>query len=176
MSSTIPRSALNTIGSGAVFSADRRYRWQLTRIRSLERFIRVWILLNPSTADETKDDPTVFRCIQRDIGDGFDGTVVLNIFAWRSTDPMELYKVADPIGYANNEYIRAVSKHPRVGQVVCGWGNHGYHMDRGSKVLTMLRAEGVLPHVLKVTKLKQPWHPLYLPYSLQPMVLPCTTT
>lgn len=163
---------LSTIGSSAVFSTDRRYRWQLTRIRSLVRLVRAWILLNPSTADETTDDPTVFRCQQRDISDGFDGTVILNIFAFRSTDPRQLYELEDPVGYANDTYIRRVAQHPRVAEIVCGWGNHGQLRSRGPTVLTLLRGERPLDiRCLGLTKSNHPKHPLYLPYSLQPMPL-----
>lgn len=164
--------ALSVIGGNAVFSSDRRYRWQLTRIWSLERMVRAWVLLNPSKANETENDPTVARCIQRDIGDGFGGTLVLNIFALCSTRPSELYKDIRPIGYANDRFIIDGAEHPRVGEIVCGWGNHGQLLSRGPSVLTMLRVSAVGKlRCLGLTQMNHPKHPLYQPYAHKPMPL-----
>ena len=165
--------------SGAVFSPDRRYRYLLWR-----RWSEAWaggadgadmapwalfILLNPSTADEVRNDPTVERCQRRAVRAGYGGMVVLNIFALRSTDPAALYKEEDPVGHRNDRYIRFAAR--RIPDVVCGWGIHGAHLDRGKEVLALLAESGARPQAFGVTKEGQPKHPLYLPYSLAPAPL-----
>lgn len=155
--------------STATFSDDRLYRWDLTRIQT-QGPVRAWILLNPSTADEHTNDPTVFRCMQRDIGEGFAGTIVLNIFALRSTDPQALYTAKDPIGLLNDSVIRYWACHPAVKQIACGWGNHGLHLERGQRVLEiLLRCKAARKmRAIALTKFDQPVHPLYQAYANVP--------
>ena len=152
--------------TGAEFSADRKYRYRLYRIWNDALKPAVFIMLNPSTADEIQNDPTVERCQQRSIQMGYGGVIVVNIFAWRSTDPEALYDLPDPIGLENNRHIlRAASE---AGIVVCGWGKHGNLHNRGLDVLHMLRKHGAKPHAIKVNKDGSPAHPLYLSYKLLP--------
>lgn len=150
----------------AWFSEDRRYRYSLEI--TWEQGPRVafvnFIMLNPSTADEMTNDPTVARCAYRARAEGYGGLVVTNLFALRSTDPKALYGAADPIGPENDEILRRVAT-GCLG-VICGWGAHGKHLGRGPAVSAMLRADGVRLHVLRLNADGQPAHPLYLPYSL----------
>ncbi len=164
--------------SGAVFSPDRRYRYLLWRRWSDDppgargagqAPWALFVLLNPSTADETVNDPTVERCQRRAMKAGYGGMVVLNIFALRSTDPSALYEEGDPVGRRNDRYIRFAVH--RIPDVVCGWGTHGAHLDRGRKVLDLLTTIGVRPQAFGLTQQGQPKHPLYLPYSLAPTPL-----
>jgi hypothetical protein len=153
----------------ATFSPCRTWRYRLER-RWTDGEAVGFILLNPSTADESKDDPTIRRCIGYAKAWGFGGLVLGNIFALRSTDPAKLYTVDDPIGPANNKWLRKI-----VGgceTVVCGWGVHGECGFRGQEVLGLIRSMGRAPKALRVTKSGQPGHPLYLPSSLVPQELP----
>jgi hypothetical protein len=150
-------------GSGASFSDDRRYRYLLWR--SGRRPV-TWVLLNPSTADETTDDPTIRRCRGYARDWGYDGVIIANAFAWRSTNPKALYTLTDPVGPENDEYIlRAASL--AAGPIVCGWGNHGVLLSRGAKIVRMLRDAGHSPKAFGFTKHRQPWHPLYLKADLE---------
>lgn len=155
--------------SDAEFSACERYRYTLMRSWADGPTI-TYILLNPSTATAEEDDATVLRCRRRAIELGCGTMYVANLFALRSTDPEGLYEVDDPVGPDNDAAIQRLAV--LADTVVCGWGNHGAHQDRGTAVLTMLRDAGITPHCLAVTGEGQPWHPLYLAYSLQPMPLP----
>lgn len=105
--------------AGALFDADRVYRYLLWRTWSDGPRI-VWLLLNPSTADEERLDPTLTRC--RDYAErwGFGGMDVLNLFALRSTDPAGLYQVVDPVGPANDDITTAILEGAEL--VVAGWG------------------------------------------------------
>jgi len=152
---------------GAAFSPDRKYRWSLHRIWQSAAPLVCYVLLNPSTADESKNDPTVERCQVRALNAGFGGLLVVNIFAWRSTDPAELYQVADPVGapYNDSVIINSVRKSELV---VCGWGMHGALQDRGKQVLELIRSAGKVPHALRINSDGSPEHPLYLSYKLQP--------
>lgn len=155
--------------SDAEISNCGRYRYSLGRHWDTPALpVLCYVMLNPSTADASQDDPTVTRCIERAKRLGFGGIVVLNLFAYRATDPLELWNVPDPIGPRNDATIRHVVRHPSVGMVICGWGAHGDMMQRDATVLKILRDAGVKPHALRLTKGGMPAHPLYLPYSLTP--------
>lgn len=152
--------------TGADFSDDRKYRYRLYRIWDETKPPAVFVMLNPSTADEIENDPTIERCQQRSIMMGYGGIVAVNLFAWRSTDPQTLYDLYDPSGPNNDRYIREAAM--EAGVVVCGWGKHGMLRGRGLDVLRLLRETGVVPHALKINKDGTPAHPLYLSYKLLP--------
>ncbi len=151
--------------SGAVFSTCRRYRYRLWRAWS-EAPPAVFVMLNPSTADEIDNDPTVERCERRARALGFGGLRVANIFALRSTDPAALYDHDDPVGPENDAAI--VESVVGAGLVVCAWGGHGNLHQRGEKVLHLLRSTGVTPHYLRLNKDGTPKHPLYVGYAVKP--------
>ena len=113
--------------TGATFSTCRTFRYTLCRIWNANVPPLLCILLNPSTADEVKNDPTVERCERRAISGGFGGLIVCNAFALRSTDPGVLRTVVDPVGPDNDDAILKMAK--MAGQVVCGWGTHGNFMN-----------------------------------------------
>lgn len=150
------------------FSHDRKYRYSLTILwRDIGRPLN-FIMLNPSTADEVKNDPTVERCERRARMWGFPGVIITNIFAYRSTNPKALYEVDDPVGPDNDNAIIKQAVMYASTDVVCAWGTHGQFMDRGYAVAEMLRAMGVRLMMLNLTASGQPCHPLYLPYDLMP--------
>lgn len=156
--------------TGARFSHDRVHRYELWRTWDTKLPRRMWLMLNPSTADETDNDPTVERCQRRCVDDGFGGIVVCNIFALRSTDPKALYKHEDPIGIENDHVILSTAESiiAHGGQVVCAWGDHGKFKKRGGQVMQMLLTKSLPIHVLGMTKSDQPIHPLYVKYALKP--------
>lgn len=146
--------------SGATFDESRRYRYTLWRawVPDPKRFVN-FIMLNPSTADEEVLDPTVTRCMNYAKHWGYDGAYVTNLFALRSTDPRALYATDDPIGPANNEYLRVTAN--MCDLVVVAWGVHGKLNNRGLKVAEMLFDCCELK-CFALTKEGLPRHPLYL--------------
>jgi hypothetical protein len=148
---------------GATFSPDRVYRYRLWRDFGKGPII-TFCMLNPSTADESKNDPTIERCQRRAIEWGFGRLEVVNLFALRSTDPAELYTHRAPIGPMCDEDIATVYRLSDM--FVCAWGKHGALYNRGQRVMAMLASPKL--HVLKWNRDGTPAHPLYLPYSLKP--------
>ncbi len=156
--------------TGAIFSPCRKYRYALFRTWDDGPTVN-FIMLNPSTADETANDPTIERQVRRVIrwqqrGVKFGGIVVTNLFAWRSTDPSALRHVDDPVGPENDVSIQEQAA--LAGMVICAWGGDGELFGRSAQVTKLLK--GTL-YALKVSdKTGQPHHPLYLSYSLKPMI------
>lgn len=151
--------------SGADISTCGLYRYRLWR-KWDDGPTLTGIFLNPSKADASINDPTVTRFIERAKRMGFGGIQVLNIFAFRSTDPKQLKKTPDPIGPLNNKIIAQYCTEP--GMVICGWGSHGTYLNRDVEVKGLIHRAGIKIHVLKLTKQGQPGHPLYIGYDIQP--------
>jgi len=147
----------------AIFSPCRKYRYSLHRIWNGNKPFCLFVCLNPSTATETIDDPTVRRCIRFSFAWGYGGMVMTNIFAYRSTDPSNLKIPDDPIGPENDSFIKKLSF--EAGITITAWGNHGNYLNRGKTVLSFLKD----PHYLKLTKDGAPNHPLYLKADLKPI-------
>lgn len=153
--------------SEAVYSDCEGYRYALTREWAAGRRLLV-VMLNPSTATETANDPTVERCERRARALGFGGFRVVNLFAWRATDPRDLRAVPDPVGPDNDVVLR--DSVLWADSILCGWGGHGGLQDRAAAVLGMLRAQPRPLWHLGLTRQGQPKHPLYIGYSVQPML------
>jgi hypothetical protein len=151
--------------SEAVYSDCERYRYLLTRIWA-KGPKALFVMLNPSTATEMQNDPTVERCERRARALGFGAFRVTNIFAYRATDPRVMRAAADPIGPGNDAAL--VESVAWSDGVVCAWGNHGLHLDRGARVEVMLRQAGARLSHLGLTGQGQPRHPLYVGYDRQP--------
>jgi len=154
----------------ALFSPCEKYRYKLWRHFTdiqAPRFVN-FIMLNPSTADQNKNDPTVERCERRAREWGFDGLTVTNLFAWRATDKRELLKCADPIGPDNDYHLKHEAWAHDV--IICAWGNPYYSKRRAEDVLKLLGLYRSRLRILKIGESGVPCHPLYLPYSLQPTV------
>ena len=150
----------------AVYSECERYRYLLTRSWDASRPKALFIMLNPSTATEMQNDPTVERCERRARALGFGAFRVTNIFAFRATDPQVMRRQADPVGPGNDDAI--LQSLPWADQIICAWGSHGVHLGRGAAVAMMLRAsERPLWH-LGLTQGGAPKHPLYIGYHVQP--------
>jgi len=137
---------MNGLESGAEFSPDRIYRYALWRFWNRQERFAVFVGLNPSTADEIKNDPTVTRCINYSKDWGYGGLIMLNIFALRSKDPKNLYSAADPIGPDNDFHLRSASS--KAGITVAAWGNHGNYLNRARSAVKLL----IDPQCLILTK------------------------
>lgn len=156
------------IESSAVISECGAYRYRLVRRWNDQPLLNL-LMLNPSKADAQKNDPTITRQIVRATNLGFGGLLVTNMFGYRSTDPRELKRVSDPVGPDNDAHILAAAR--EAGMVLCAWGNDGALFGRAFKVKQLLKREGIPLYALKVAKTGQPYHPLYLPYELEPVLL-----
>lgn len=153
--------------SVAVYSPCESYRYALTRVWDGAGKRALFVMLNPSTATEYQNDPTVERCEKRARALGFGSFHVANIFAWRATDPKNMRAQADPVGPDNDAAILAATAQAQ--QIICAWGSHGAHLDRGAAVERLLRGTGQPLFHLGLTQGGMPKHPLYIGYDVQPM-------
>lgn len=147
----------------AEISACGKYRYDLWRQWNDKKPFAMWIGLNPSTADANKDDQTIRRMVDFSTAFGYGGIVVANLFAFRATNPDELYHAIDPIGPENDRHICHLMALIDVGIVIACWGNHGYFMDRDVKISNM----GKQLMCLGYTKDRNPRHPSRLSKSTQ---------
>lgn len=154
---------------GATFSECRRYRYALWRVWDRSLPTVVFCGLNPSTADETKDDPTVRRELTFARDWGFGRYVKVNAYAWRSTDPRALWKSPEPCGDDN---LRHIVEHAKASKLfVAAWGNH-IRPGQETAILMAMVCANVTVHALRITKQGRPSHPLYLPRSTKPFAWP----
>ena len=163
-------------GAGAVFSKDGLYRYVLWRgltacglTTADDRRYCLFIMLNPSTADECTEDATIRRCRSFAAAWNYDVLVVCNLYGFRATDPRHLRTAADPIGPRNDELLEIFTR--SVERVICAWGTHG--VARGLKLTSRLRAWALRDlHTLGLTLSGAPRHPLYVRSATTPKVLP----
>lgn len=146
---------LNGIVQTAKFSPCHRYRYQLWR-RWGDGPYALFVGLNPSTADETTDDPTIRRCVRFARDWGYGALCMANLFAFRATDPKVMMAEPEPVGPANDGNLACA--HLGAGITIAAWGAHGGHRGRDKEVLQMLSGF----HHLGLTKGGKPRHPLYL--------------
>lgn len=153
----------------AVFSDCRKYRYTLWRSWH-PIFVGVtptnyanFICLNPSTADETKDDPTVRKCVRLAKRWGLDAMCITNLFAFRATAPKVMKGCDSPVGPENDGWISRIARDAEV--VICAWGRHGSFLGRSEEVLKFLDPP---VHYLRMGEL-EPYHPLYLSDNSMPM-------
>ena len=160
--------------SGAVISDCGRYRYQLHRRWIGGEGYAVFLMLNPSTADSSIDDPTIRRCRRFAQDWGYEGLIVINLFAWRSTKPTELGRAADPVGKENDWFIREICsflRNENAGrrpEIVCAWGAHPAARQRAIDVLDILAREKISPICLGTTQGGYPRHPLYVESRKRP--------
>lgn len=149
--------------SYARLSDDELYRYTLGRRWGAldDRGAAVFVMLNPSTADATLDDPTVRRCIGFAKSLGCGGVHVVNLYAYRATRPSDLWKAADPVGPENDEILRGTFRaaHEEMRPIIAAWGANA----KPERVQQVVRLAGSAPlSALGVTKDGHPRHPLYL--------------
>ena len=150
----------------AVYSDCEAYRYRLERVWGPGGRV-LFVMLNPSTATEVQNDPTVERCERRARALGFGAFAVANIFAYRATDPRVMRGVADPVGPGIDAAI--VDLAGAADMVVCAWGTHGAHLGRGAAVEALLRRQGRDLFHLGLTLAGAPKHPLYIGYAAPPV-------
>lgn len=152
-------------GFPSVWSACRLYRYVLWRQWGPEPYLMV-VGLNPSTADDEADDPTLRRCIGFAKREGAGALCMANVYAYRSTDPKALRELGLPlaVGPDNGRWLTACAQ--RAGMVLCAWGKHASRNDVQA-VLTILRANNPRVLCLGTNQDGSPKHPLYLPADAQ---------
>lgn len=171
-----------------IFSPCRKYRYTLWRSWNLPQGLpygrmgesgfeplplkgrqefAMFIGLNPSTADETQDDPTIRRCIDFAKRWGYGALCMANLFAYRATQPKDMMTTQEPIGVENDKCLIYLAKH--AGIVICAWGNGGNFMGRGVLTRDRLREAGVKRHHLGLNSDRTPKHPLYLSKTTTPI-------
>lgn len=150
----------------AEYSPCLVWRYSLTRVWNPDGGRALFVMLNPSTATEVQNDPTVERCERRARALGFGAFRVCNIFAFRATDPKVMRAAPDPVGPLNDAAIAQGADW--ADRIVCAWGNHGAHLGRGAAVEALLRATGRPLFHLGLSLGGHPKHPLYIGYDRQP--------
>jgi hypothetical protein len=153
------------------FSPCRRYRytlwreWPSTSLNPCPRWNQYLMVigLNPSTADEIINDPTIRRCIGFAQRWGFGALCMTNIFAWRDTLPENMKRAADPVGPDNDRWLMRCAE--GAGMIIAAWGVHGAHIGRADDVRRMVRRL----HCLGTTREGHPKHPLYLRSNTEPV-------
>lgn len=163
--------------SGAVLDLDQVYRYYLWRTWSPSRESMIFVMLNPSTADAEVDDPTIRRCVNFAKREGCGGIGVLNLFAYRATQPDDLLRTDDPKGPLNKQYVEWVIS-GATGPLVAAWGTwwHSNQTRRYGQSIPRLSVEAIAKQnnkrmwCLGFTKDRQPRHPLYVSSS-QPLVV-----
>ena len=145
---------------GATPDPTGRYRYALRREWDPDAPRIAFVMLNPSTADAAQDDPTIRRCIGFARSWGYGALEVVNLFAWRTTDPQALRRVQDPVGPENDRYILRAGRRAR--ETLVAWGNRGILLGRHEAVLRLLLRGREAVHCLGWTQAGHPRHPLYI--------------
>lgn len=144
------------VKSTAIFSDCEKYRYILRRVWDSDKGRAVFVGLNPSTADEIRNDPTVSRMISLSKLWGFGGVSVCNLFAFRATLPSDMKNAENPVGDENDSFI--LKEIQDAGKVIACWGNHGKFLNRSGNFLKNLRDY----YHFGLTKQGEPHHLLYL--------------
>lgn len=167
---TRTRTDLSGVTCGAVFSPCESYRYSLAWTWDKTKPPLTFCLLNPSTADHEKLDPTATGLITRARLWGYGGVDLLNLFAYRATDPQAMLAQPDPVGPHNEIMTRAALSQAQSegGPVICGWGKHGTHRGQ-DKVFCALAADMDVPLMaLERNQDGTPRHPLYIAHNVRP--------
>ena len=152
----------------AHFSPDRKYRYLLGRRTGDTRRRILFIMLNPGTADETHNDPTIRRCIGFSERWDYGILEVANLFAFRTSYVKELRGAQEPVGTENDYWLLEALQ--RADKLVLAWGNHGAFRGRSDEIRRMA-LKHAKPFHLGLNKTGEPKHPLYLPSSTMPLPL-----
>lgn len=165
------------------FSPCRKYRYTLWRefypILAIDPPLRpllgneahnylMVIGLNPSTADETKNDPTIRRCMDFAKRWGYGALCMTNLFAYRDTNPESMKQEFDPVGPENDKWILDCAH--GAGMILAAWGKHGIHNDRATEVVNFLEEHMYSLRALQLNKDGTPRHPLYVSRGTKPVL------
>lgn len=143
----------------AVISDCGKYRYLLRRIWDRAKPRALIVMLNPSTADAVVDDPTIRSCV-RLCQPFFGGFEVINLYAFRSTDPEGLLESDDPIGPDNWKVAKAAAI--RSDLIICAWGAHEAAKTPSSTMFSVLLSQRPAVFCFDTTKHGMPKHPLYI--------------
>jgi len=157
--------------SDALISTCGQYRYWLARQWDASKPRMGIIMLNPSTADASIDDPTIRRCMSFARREGFGGIQVFNLFAFRATSPDDMRAAANPVGPENDQWLSTALRSSAASgrPILAAWGTHGHFRGRANYVTGMARLHGATLVCLGTTKDGHPKHPLYVMGS-QPLV------
>lgn len=150
--------------SGAVFSDCRNYRYALWRTWDSGADHVLFIGLNPSKANESRNDPTIRRCITYARDWGYGGLLVANVYAYCATRPPDLFRAADPVGPDNKRWLSRLGG--ASDKIICCWGNHGL---KNQASLPLSEMDKPL-YYLKMNRSGAPAHPLYLRKEASPVL------
>jgi len=159
----------------AVLSECGSFRYHLSRgLWSAAFPPLLFIMLNPSTADAANDDPTIRRCVGFARRMDFGSVEVVNLFAYRATDPAALARAGWPQGPDNMRHIRAAALRVVAarGRIVCAWGANARGRPEAAAVIAMLRSDRNRLYALRLLRDGTPAHPLMLPYTCELQELP----
>ncbi|RWA55330.1 hypothetical protein AU476_07420 [Cupriavidus sp. UYMSc13B] len=150
----------------AIISDCGTFRYHLARRWGAGRPM-MFIMLNPSTADADIDDPTIRKCIGFAERNGCEAIEVVNLFAYRATDPRELARAGYLAGPLNLEYVTRTANRTQdaAGIIVCAWGANARGLYQALDIRARLTTIGHELHALKLLADGTPAHPLMLPYS-----------
>lgn len=155
------------IFNGAEFSTCEKYRYRLWRVWDTSLPLMFFILMNPSTADETANDPTIERQCRRAKRLGYGGVVILNCGAIRCTDSHTAWSDEDPIGPENLETIsEEIHRHPDS-VFVAGWGTPAAKYGADEPIKAMFLSNGIPLWSLGINQDGSPRHPLYVGYDVE---------
>lgn len=150
----------------AVISPCGKFRWILGRTSRVwkvaagrKRGTILWVMLNPSTADAIKPDPTITRVVDFSLSFGYQNLQVVNLYAFRTTFPHELWLAEDPVGADNDRWIHEAAR--RASIVVVAWGGNA-KPDRVARVVELLQVDNPVVYCLGTNSDGSPKHPLYL--------------
>lgn len=151
----------------ANFSSDRRYRYELTRVWDENKPLVGFIGLNPSTADESTNDPTIWKLVRLSDSWGYGGLVIVNLFGYITPGPAEMKKAEDPVGPENDRFIARLATSSEVDKVVAVWGDDGSFMNRGDDVRKLICGK---LWALKISDSGHPRHPRFLKEDVLPFL------
>ena len=162
------------ISRGAIIDETGQYRYSLSRVWNGALPTITWVMLNPSKATAVEDDPTLKKCMGFSARWGYGGLKVVNLFAWRATDPDALQTLLplQAVGSENDRHILEAAS--LASAIVVAWGNMGNLFQRDQAVLKLL--ENFQIHCLGVTNSRQPKHPVRLGYHQQRILFEHTAT
>lgn len=173
-------TTVHDFSQSAMFSGDRVYRWKLWRRWEAGKPELVVIGLNPSTADETNDDPTVRRCMGFARTWGYGRLLMLNLFPFRAKSPQALASwYAGPLAlHARLDSLTENARHImdegiRVqaagGAILAAWGSHGALLGQCDNLSALMDSYGLRVACLGITQAGEPKHPLYLRADTKPI-------
>ncbi|WP_438351380.1 DUF1643 domain-containing protein [Paenibacillus sp. FA6] len=152
----------------ALIDVSQKYRYWLSRHWDSILPSMTYIMLNPSTADANNDDPTIRRCISFAQNLGYGSLEVVNLFAFRATNPRDLLTCEDPIGTENDKYI--MQSCDKADLIVAAWGVNGVLKKRNTSVENLVAGSHDIHCLGKPTVKGHPRHPLFIKGNTQPMI------